>query len=149
MSGFEARLTRSLMTLITPQLAVGDRHDALVHSDQADVFLCCAQELVLPRNMPGYHLPIEDGARIDGPGLDVPFRFLDEQLKAERLVLAYCAAGFSRSVSVVTGYLALRNSESPKSVLRCIRKLRPAVCPSESTFQSVVQYVDEMRWKCR
>lgn len=137
------------MTLITPQLAVGDWRDALVHSDQADAFLCCAQELVLPRNKPGYYLPIEDGARIDGPGLDAAFRFLDEQLKADRLVLAYCAAGFSRSVSVVTGYLALRNSESPKSVLRRLRKLRPAVRPAEPTFESVVQYVNEIRWKER
>ena len=134
MKRLQARIAGLVMTLITPQLAVGDWHDALVHSERADAFLCCARELVLPRNKPGYHLPIEDGAPIDGPGLDAAFRFLDDQLKAERLGLAHCAAGFSRSISVVTGYLALRNSESPKSVLRRIRKLRPAVRPSEPTF---------------
>jgi protein-tyrosine phosphatase len=137
------------MTLITSQLALGGRHDPLTHSEHIEAFLCCAQELALPRNKPGYHLPIRDGAPIDGPGLEAAFRFLDEQLKAGRLILIYCGAGFSRSVAVITGYLALRTSESPKSVLRRIRKLRPAVDPSELTFQSVMQYVNEMRWKCR
>ena len=137
------------MTLITSQLALGDCDDPLTHAEHLDAYLCCAQELVLPRNKPGYHLPIRDGAPIDGSSLNAAFRFLDEQLKANRLVLVYCAAGFSRSVSVLTGYLALRNSESPKFVLQQIRKLRPAADPSEPTFHSVVQYVNEMRWKCR
>jgi len=137
------------MTLITSQLALGDCHDAAIHSEQVDAFLCCAEELTLPRNKPGHHLPITVGAPFDSPALEAAFRFLDEQLKSKRLVLVYCAAGSSRSASVLIGYLAMRNAESPKSMLRRIRKLRPAVRPSELTFQSVVQYVDEMRLKGR
>jgi protein-tyrosine phosphatase len=94
-------------------------------------------------------LPWQDGAPIDDQTLDAAFRFLDEQLDAKHLVLVYCAAGRSRSVSVLTGYLALRNSASRKAVLRRIRKLRPAVCSSGPTSESVVAYVNEMKWKCR
>jgi protein-tyrosine phosphatase len=94
-------------------------------------------------------LPLRDGEPIDGHNLDAAFRFLDEQMQAERVALVYRAAGRSRSVSVIAGYLAMRNSQSPRAVLRRIRKLRPEVCPSEATFESVVQSVNEMRWKCR
>jgi protein-tyrosine phosphatase len=103
----------------------------------------------MPKGKPGFHLPLRDGEPIDGYSLDAAFRFLDEQLQAERVVLVYCAAGRSRSVSAISGYLALRKSQSPKAVLRRIRELRPEACPSEPTFESVVQYVNEMKWKCR
>jgi protein-tyrosine phosphatase len=127
----------------------GAVRDANIHAEKIDAFLCCAKELSLPRNKPGYHLPLQDGDPIDNQNLEAAFRFLDEQLHAKRLVLVYCAAGFSRSPSIITGYLALRNSESPKAVLRKIRKLRPAVHPSGPTLESVIQYVNEMRWKDR
>lgn len=146
---FKKAEVRFAMTLITAQLAVGDWCDATTHAEVIDAFLCCAKELPLPRNKPGYHLPIQDGDPIDNQNLEAAFRFLDEQLHTGHLVLVYCAAGFSRSPSIITGYLALRNSESPKALLRKIQKLRPAVRPSGPTFESVVQYVNEMRWKAR
>jgi protein-tyrosine phosphatase len=137
------------MTLISPHLAVGDSEDPVKCERQIDAFLCCAEELLIPQGKPGFHLPLRDGEPIDGHNLDAAFRFLDEQMQAERVVLVYCAAGRSRSVSVITGYLALRNSKAPHVILRRIRKLRPEVCPSEPTLESVVQYVNELRWKCR
>jgi protein-tyrosine phosphatase len=103
----------------------------------------------MPRDKPGHHLPLVDGEPIDDQSLDAASRFLDEQLEAKRLVLVYCAAGRSRSVSVLTGYLALKSSKAPHAILRQIRKLRPEVSPSESTFESVARYVNEMRWKSR
>jgi protein-tyrosine phosphatase len=137
------------MTLITPQLALGDSEDPAKHCRHIDAFLCCAEEIPLPRNKPGHHLALRDGSPIDDQSFDAAFRFLDEQLQAKRLVLVYCGRGLSRSVSVITGYLALRNSKAPHVILRQIRKLRPEVCPSEPTFQSMVRYVNEMQWKCR
>jgi protein-tyrosine phosphatase len=137
------------MTLITPHLAVGDSEDPVKYERQIDAFLCCAEELIIPQGKPGFHLPLRDGEPIDSHNLDAAFRFLDEQVQAERVVLVYCAAGRSRSLSVMTGYLALRNSKTPHVILRQIRKLRLDVYPSEPTFESVVQYVNEMRWKCR
>jgi len=137
------------MTLITPHLAVGDSEDPVKCEQQIDAFLCCAEELIMPHGKPGFHLPLRDGEPIDGHNLDAAFRFLDEQLQAKRVVLVYCAAGRSRSVSVITGYLALRNSKAPHVILRRIRKLRPEAGPSEPTFESVVRYVNEMKWKCR
>ena len=137
------------MTLITAQLAVGEFEDPVKYEGQIDAFLCCAEGLLMPQGKPGLHLPLRDGEPIDGHNLDAAFRFLDEQLQEERVVLVYFAAGRSRSVSVIAGYLAMRNSQSPRAVLRRIRKLRPEVCPSESTFQSVVQYAHETRWKHR
>jgi protein-tyrosine phosphatase len=137
------------MTLVTAQLALGDSEDPVKYQSQIDAFLCCAEEIPIPRNKPGHHLSLRDGEPIDDQSLDAAFRFLDEQLQAKRFVLTYCAAGRSRSVSVITGYLALRNSKAPHVILRQIRRLRPGVCPSEPTFQSVVRYVNEMQWKCR
>ncbi len=137
------------MTLITPQLALGDSEDPAKHWLDIDAFLCCAEEISLPKTKPGHHLALRDGSLIDDQSFDVAFRFLDEQLQAKRLVLVYCGRGLSRSVSVITGYLALRHSKAPHVILRRIRKLRPQICPSELTFQSMVQYVNEMQWKCR
>jgi rhodanese-related sulfurtransferase len=106
------------MTLVTAQLAWGDCEDPVKYQWQIDAFLCCAEEIPIPRNKLGHHLLLRDGEPIDDQSLDPAFRFLDEQLQAKRLVLVYCASGRARSVSVITGYLALRNFKAPHVILR-------------------------------
>lgn len=133
------------MTLITPQLALGDREDPIKYARHFDSVLCCAEEIPLFPKKPGHHLPLQDGAVANESALDAAFRFLDEQVQAKRLVLVYCGHGLSRSVSVLAGFIALKSSEAPETVLDRIRKLRPGVCPSAATFKSVAQYVERRR----
>jgi hypothetical protein len=133
------------MTLITPQLALGDWEDPFKYSQHVDAFLCCAREVQLPKARPGLHLTLDDGFTLEDEALDAAFQFLDEQLQAKRLVLIYCGQGRSRSVSVLIGYLALKGQEAPDRILDRIRKLRPGVSPSASTFRSIVAYVNRKR----
>ncbi len=133
------------MTLITPHLALGNCQDPVKHSQHIDALLCCACELPLPPGKPSHHLPLYDGEPIEPEFLELAFRFIDEQLQAKHLVLVYCGHGLSRSVSVLTGYLASKSFESPDEILAKIRKLRPAANPSSPTFQSVIRHVSRKR----
>ena len=112
-----------------------------------DAFVCCAEEIPLVKQKPGHHVPLLDGPPIEDQSLDAAFRFLDEQLAVGRLVLLYCGEGRSRSVSVIVGYLGTKSGEDPGVLLQQIRRLRPAVWPSELTIQSVVRYVSRKRSK--
>lgn len=133
------------MTLITPQLALGDCDDPVKHGQHVDAFLCCASELPIPAKKPGHHLPLKDGLPIGQDLLEAAFRFLDEQLEAKRLVLIYCGHGTSRSASVLAGYLALKSGQDLEAVLGQVRRLRPAVSPSRGTWQAIAGYVDDQR----
>lgn len=133
------------MTLITSQLALGDRDDPVKCGQHIEAYLCCAAEIPLPQKKPGHRLALKNGLPIDGELLDAAFLFLDEQLRAKRLVLIYCGYGSSRSASVIAGYLALRSGENLNDVLARIRRLRPEVSPSPGTFQSIARYLNERR----
>lgn len=133
------------MTLITKQLALGDRDDPMKHAQHVDAFLCCASELPLPPKKPSHHLPLKDGLPIDHELLDTAFRFLDEQLQAKHFVLIYCGHGTSRSASVLVGYLALKSGEDINATLHQIQRLRPAVSPSRGTWRAIAGYVNDQR----
>lgn len=61
------------------------------------------------------HLPLPRGGHSI---LRRPFSsWTASQLHDERFVLVYCGHGLSRSVSILTGYLALKSGESPEAVL--------------------------------
>lgn len=129
------------MTLITPRFAIGDRNDPNKWFKHLDAFLCCAAELPLPSGKPGFHLALMDGMPVEHVLLEAAFAFLDEQLALRHTVLVYCGHGFSRSVSVLTGYLAWKSAEPPDRVLEQVRKLRPEICPSVTTYESIIRYL--------
>jgi protein-tyrosine phosphatase len=133
------------MTLITAQLALGNSKDPQLYADHIDAALCCAREIPLVRKKPGHHLKLDDGHAIPDVYLANAYEFLDQHLAAKHLVLVYCAQGISRSASVLCGYLALKSGEPLDQVLDSVRRLRPAVDPTKSTFEAVKKYVERHR----
>ncbi len=129
------------MTLITPQLALGNRDDPVRNGQYVQAYLCCAAEIPLPRNKPGHQIALKDGLAIEAALLDEAFRFLDGQLREKRLVLVYCGQGISRSPSVLAGYLASRSGKDLEDVLTTIRRLRPEISPSAATVKSIARYL--------
>jgi protein-tyrosine phosphatase len=129
------------MTLITSHLALGNARDPFLFAKDLDAVLCCAAEIPLYPGKPGCHLRLQDGVPVEAPLLEQAFAFLDEQLRENRFTLVYCGYGTSRSVSILCGYLALRQKISPSQVLTNIRRLRPEANPARVLFQSVERYV--------
>ena len=135
------------VTLTTAHLALGNSGDPARFADHIDAVLCCASEIPLFPGKPGHHLRIDDGSPIGAEALERAYRFLDEQLGARHLVLVYCGHGLSRSPSVLSGYLALKQGAAPAAILASIQRLRPEVEPSAVTFRSVERYVHEITAK--
>jgi protein-tyrosine phosphatase len=133
------------MTLITPQLALGSFRDPVEFRSHVEAYLCCAAEVAMPGDKPGYRIPLKDREAIDDGVIDGAFAFLDEQIASGRLVLVYCAGGRSRSVSLLVGYLSLRSGRDSESVLGQIKMLRPGVSPAALTLASIVSYVNRKR----
>ena len=129
------------MTLITSHLALGNAHDPSLFAKDLDAVLCCAAEVPLYPGKPGLHLRLQDGAPVDATLLEQAFAFLDERMAQGHFTLVYCGHGTSRSVSILCGYLALRQNTPPHNILTAVRRLRPEASPSALTFQSVERYV--------
>jgi protein-tyrosine phosphatase len=139
-----AALNLLKMTLITSYLALGNSSDPIQFADHVDAVLCCATEVPLYPGKPGHHLRISDGLPIEAKALEEAFQFLDEQIAEAHLVLVYCGHGTSRSVSVLCGYLALKQKAPINEILKIVRQLRPRVKPSPTTFKSVERHVHSL-----
>lgn len=73
----------------------------------------------------------------DAPSADIAsyfytvFKFIEKQRRAGHSVLVHCAAGVSRSVTLVISYLLLKGVErSVEGALSRIRKVRPNARPN-------------------
>lgn len=74
------------------------------------------------------------------------FQFIDKWLRTGRVLVA-CAAGMSRSVSVVTGYLVKSGWGLPEAFER-VRIARSQAAPVPAMLDSVLRAVEPMRSKC-
>ena len=96
-----------------------------------DAVLTCALELD-PILEEGKKLPIEDDLGFDiRPFLVEGVRFLDEA-SGKRRVYVHCAAGVSRSASVVVAYVMWRDRMGLDEALQWVKKRRPCVQPNEA-----------------
>lgn len=66
------------------------------------------------------------------------FQFIDSQRRSGKVVLVHCAAGRSRSVSMVIYYMMRKKlAKSPDEALAMIQKARPVAGPNEGFMEKL------------
>ncbi|KAH3758635.1 leucine-rich repeat protein [Pelomyxa schiedti] len=67
-------------------------------------------------------------------------KFIDEARDSGTAVLVHCAAGVSRSATIVTSYVMYKNNIGYEAALEILRKKRPAVSPNPGFIKQLQQF---------
>jgi len=67
-------------------------------------------------------------------------RFIDEELRAGRRVLVHCAAGISRSSSLILAYLIKYRDYDLRTAFNLVKTARRVVRPNNGFFQKLIDY---------
>ena len=122
----------SLNWIIKDRLAVGDRKAGtdLRHLKELgfDGIISCVPEL--PRSLEAYqrhnidvlHISIHDNVR---ENIGAWFQRAYDFIRTHKRVFVHCAAGMSRSVSIIASYIIKRYHKPADKVLNYIRSKRP------------------------
>ncbi|PRP86140.1 MAP kinase phosphatase with leucine-rich repeats protein 1-like [Planoprotostelium fungivorum] len=78
--------------------------------------------------------------------LEDSFRFIDEALRGAGTILVHCAAGVSRSASIVIGYLMWSRKKSFLEAFTFVRSKRPIIGPNDG-FMWQLQLYEKMGLK--
>ena len=66
-----------------------------------------------------------------------PLRFIQQALASGGVVFVHCAAGVSRSASIVIGYLMRTQGLSKREALRKVAELRPCIKPNSNFLKQL------------
>ncbi|XP_052004421.1 dual specificity protein phosphatase 19-like [Xyrauchen texanus] len=67
-------------------------------------------------------------------------QFIDQAKADKGVVLVHCNSGVSRSVSVVTGYLMLREKRAFGDAFALVKSARPAACPNPGFMEQLKSF---------
>ncbi len=87
------------------------------------------------------HFPLYDGDAIPAATFREAIDFLVLCRSERRRTLLHCAAGVSRSVTIMAAYLMKIKGMSPADALLHIMERRPEAAPATYTFNSAVMWV--------
>eukprot|EP00347_Sterkiella_histriomuscorum_P019183 403342619 len=65
------------------------------------------------------------------------FKFIDYDIDQGRNVLVHCAAGVSRSATIVISYLMYKNQLTLDQAFEHVKECRPAICPNEGFMKQL------------
>lgn len=106
--------------------------------DLRDVSTAGASDVCIPRVVV-HRVSNRDGDAWSAEDVKKAFLFIDEHLRLGKVLVA-CAAGMSRSPSMVIGYL-VRSGWSAAEAYRHVRGARPTIAPVAAMLDSVLRVV--------
>ena len=137
------------MSVILPNLLLGDVNDAFMAvrgstRPQVNAILTMAAELPLHKQFMGLqhfldykYIPMDDSPSQDLlSNLPEALDFIQTQLEQGHTVLVHCAAGISRSASVVIAYL-MSHGMSLEQAYGYVKSRRPIVQPNPGFMQQL------------
>jgi protein-tyrosine phosphatase len=105
---------------------------------------------IYPKEWLRIHLKQLDGKPIPEESFEKALTFISQCQAEIRQILVHCAAGVSRSVSVVAAYLMKEKKLDPIQALSLIKEKRNMAFPAEECFTSAMYYAyPEVLWKCK
>ena len=123
------------MTHIVDSLYLGDRNDAFSKefmSNHPTAILNCAKDVPMsPHGVASMHLMLDDieTERIT-PHFSRAIEFIEREMAMGRRVLVHCAAGISRSASMVIAYLMYTRGMSFNDAYAYVKDRRNIVNPN-------------------
>ena len=81
------------------------------------------------------------------PHLEPTADLIAEHLGRSGSVLVHCAAGISRSASLVIAYLIKHEHHSVRSAFELVQCVRPVIRPNNSFFEQLIQFERNLRGK--
>ncbi len=102
-----------------------------------------------PKHFLYKNFPLHDGEVIDSYVFEGALAFIRQAQNENRKILVHCAAGVSRSPSIVAAYLMKKKGMNPLEALEFLREKRPVVQPAVECFLSAVDYAyPDVIWRC-
>jgi dual specificity phosphatase 12 len=125
--------------------------DSLQYKDERKAFgitavINCAWELTQERFLveePCLMLKLVDGEEIPFDKISHALCFIEETIQSGGRILISCAAGASRSASIVLAWLITEGWEASDALV-VLQRLRPVINPSIVTMESVLNYFSEL-----
>ena len=72
-------------------------------------------------------------------------QFLEEEFTADRTVYVHCAAGVSRSASVVISYFMWKNKMTLVEAVAAVKEKRPCIKPNNGFMIQLANFENELR----
>lgn len=121
--------------ILLNKLYLGDMYDAVndefLHEKKIKCIICVAGRLTITNKDPDIkiiHYPINDDHHTD---IGQYFNEIGQIIDDSHCVLVNCAAGMSRSATIVIAYLMKYYNMDLKSALTMTRLKRPKICPNK------------------
>ncbi len=95
------------------------------------------------------NIPLHDGQSIDSTVFEEALAFIQQAQQENRKILVHCAAGVSRSPSIVAAYLMQVKGMNPIEALEFMQERRSIVQPAAECFLSAVEFAyPDIIWRC-
>lgn len=130
--------------IIKGKLYLGDMFDAcdpkLFEFYQIDTIICVASRLKVTNTNPKirmYQFDFEDDYSCK---INEFFDEINTLIKKNKTVLVHCAAGVSRSATIVLAYLIQNEKLSLEEAFLKVRERRPRICPNKEFMKHLIDF---------
>ena len=76
------------------------------------------------------------------------YEFIMSAFKQRSNILVHCAAGVSRSATIVIAFLMRHRSLSVEDSCRIVKEARPCICPNVGFLTQLVKFERDMKFVC-
>ena len=92
------------------------------------------------------HIPISDHENTNiGIYFPLAYQFIRQNIKQGNAVLVHCAAGISRSTSIVIAYIMRRKHKTPEQAINYVRSKRPCTNPNTGFLKQLNIYYQTLQ----
>jgi protein-tyrosine phosphatase len=130
--------------IVKNKLYLGDMFDAndadMIKNKNISCIICVAERLKIINTNPYvkvYNYELSDDYNCN---ISLYFDEIGEIIKKETIVLINCAAGVSRSATIVLAYIMKYYKLDLKTAFLLVRKRRERICPNKKFMQCLLDY---------
>ena len=130
--------------IIKGKLYLGDMFDAcdskFIEFYNIDTIICVASRLKITNTNPQikkYQFDLEDDYSCN---ISDFFDEINTLIKNNKTVLVHCAAGVSRSATIVLAYLIQNENLSLREAFLKVRQKRPRICPNKEFMKQLIAF---------